>query len=178
MLTCMTCFPNADKQRCIALARGGHPHRQTWCLCASMRQQLAIIQVYINPSCLQSRVCTRFSLTYFAAAMHSLQFLGCALLLALTPVYAVSGPAIATHFRRVLSPKTGVYLPSHPNYASETTQRWNAFGAPSYVVSVKPALDTDVQKIVRCAVRAKAFLHLQCVGHERSLASTADACSD
>ena len=92
---------------------------------------------------------------YVAAAMHTLCILICALIFAGTPVYSLTGPAIAAHFRQVLSPKTGVYLPSDPAYASETTQRWNAYGAPSYVVSVKPALDTDVQKIVSSQPQVK-----------------------
>ena len=80
--------------------------------------------------------------------MASQLLCGLALLTAIPSIYCQSGPEIATHFKRVLSAGAGVYLPSDVNYTLETTQRWNAFSAPSYIVSVKPATDTDVSKIV------------------------------
>ena len=62
---------------------------------------------------------------------------------------AQSGPEIASYFKTDLSPASAVYLPSESLFTQETTQRWNAFSSPSYVVSVKPTSDEDVQKIVR-----------------------------
>lgn len=47
-----------------------------------------------------------------------------------------------------LSPGTKILLPSDSNYVNETTQRYTTHDAPTYRASVKPALDTDVQKIV------------------------------
>ena len=64
-------------------------------------------------------------------------------------VSAQTGPEVASYFRKHLSKKSAVYLPSENNYTLETTQRWNAFSAPTYIVSVKPTTDLDVQKIVR-----------------------------
>ena len=70
------------------------------------------------------------------------------LLLASTSHAAKTGSEIAAHFARVLSPQTGIFLPNESDYTSETIQRWDSFSAPTYLVSVKPALDTDVQTIV------------------------------
>ena len=63
-------------------------------------------------------------------------------------VFAQTGPEVATYFKERLSDASTVFLPSESNYTLETTQRWNAFSAPTYIVSVKPATDLDVQKIV------------------------------
>ena len=61
---------------------------------------------------------------------------------------AQTGPEIAAYFKDHLSSSSEVYLPSQSNFTEETTQRWNAFSAPTYVVSVKPGSDEDVQKVV------------------------------
>lgn len=66
-----------------------------------------------------------------------------------TTVFAQTGLEVASYFRKHLSSATGVYLPSESNYTLETTNRWNAFSAPTYIVSVKPKTDLDVRKIVR-----------------------------
>lgn len=47
-----------------------------------------------------------------------------------------------------LSEKTKIYLPSDASYVNETIQRYTTFQAPTYGVSIKPALAGDVQKIV------------------------------
>lgn len=81
--------------------------------------------------------------------MHSPKFWSLTLLSAVATASDKSiGPAVASHFQKVLSPGAGVFLPSDSNYTTETIQRWDSFSAPNYVVSVKPALDTDVQQIV------------------------------
>jgi hypothetical protein len=61
---------------------------------------------------------------------------------------ALSGPQIARDLRSILSPGTGIFLPTDTNWANETTQRFQAWSAPSYVVSIKPAVKGDVQKVV------------------------------
>ena len=71
------------------------------------------------------------------------------ILLAVVVVAAQTGPEIASYLRQHLTTTSDVHLPSESNYTSETTQRWNALSAPTYVVSVKPATEFDVQKIVR-----------------------------
>lgn len=65
-----------------------------------------------------------------------------------TTAYAWTGPQIATHLEHNLSPGSKVFLPTDANYTQETVQRWNIYEEPIYIVSVEPALDTDVQKIV------------------------------
>ena len=67
----------------------------------------------------------------------------------LVTTFAQTGPQIAAYFRQHLSYPSAVYLPSEGNYSFETTQRWNLFSAPTYIVSVKPTSDLDVSKIVR-----------------------------
>ena len=67
----------------------------------------------------------------------------------LATTFAQTGSEIDSYFRTHLSKPSGVYLPSDINYAQDTLPRWNAFSAPTYIVSVKPATDHDVQKIVR-----------------------------
>lgn len=59
-------------------------------------------------------------------------------------VIAYTGPEIASYFKNHLSKAAEVYLPSQSNYSLDTTARWNAFSAPTYVISVKPACDQDV----------------------------------
>lgn len=46
------------------------------------------------------------------------------------------------------SPKTQIYFPDDPNWTNETTQRWNIYSAPSYVASIKPGSEEDVQRVV------------------------------
>ena len=67
----------------------------------------------------------------------------------LATAFAQTGSEIDSYFRTHLSKSSDIYLPSDINYAQETIPRWNAFSAPTYIVSVKPATDHDVQKIVR-----------------------------
>ncbi|EPE25298.1 FAD-binding protein [Glarea lozoyensis ATCC 20868] len=50
-----------------------------------------------------------------------------------------------------LSEKTKIYLPSDASYVNQTIQRYTTFQAPTYKVSIKPALAGDVQKIVKFA---------------------------
>ena len=72
-----------------------------------------------------------------------------ALALVIAAANALTGSDVAGYFQTHLSQGSEVFLPSRSNYTEETTQRWNAFSAPTYIVSVKPASHTDVQKIVR-----------------------------
>ncbi|KAF2816389.1 FAD-binding domain-containing protein [Mytilinidion resinicola] len=62
---------------------------------------------------------------------------------------------IASDLGSTLSPSSSIYLPSDENWTNETTQRWNQWNAPSYVVSVKPAIKEDVQKVLQYAARNK-----------------------
>lgn len=60
-----------------------------------------------------------------------------------------------------LSAGSKIFLPSDPNYVNETTQRYTTHDAPTYRASVKPALDTDVQKIVRISIKTATAKHSQ-----------------
>ena len=77
------------------------------------------------------------------------------LLSILVGAFAQTGPQIASYFREHLSPTSTLYIPSQVNYTLLTTQRWNAFSEPTYIVSVKPATDLDVQKIVRFLLHSR-----------------------
>ena len=78
----------------------------------------------------------------------------------LVTTFAQTGPQIAAYFRQTLSHASAVYLPSEGNYSFETTQRWNLFSAPTYIVSVKPTSDLDVSKIVRLSHSPSPEAHL------------------
>ena len=80
------------------------------------------------------------------------------LLSVLATTFAQTGPEVASYFKKYLSDTSAVYLPSESNYTVETTQRWNAWSAPTYMISVKPATDLDVQKIVRLFLSRRANL--------------------
>ena len=71
-----------------------------------------------------------------------------ALLSVFGTVRAQIGAEVASYFRRYLSKVSDIELPSESNYTMETMQRWNAFSAPTYIISVKPATDVDIQKIL------------------------------
>lgn len=81
--------------------------------------------------------------------MHCLIFACSFVALAFNAVVAQSGQEIAHYFRDRLSKGSELDLPSNSNYTQEAVQRWNAFSAPSYIVSVKPATEEDIQTIVR-----------------------------
>ena len=70
------------------------------------------------------------------------------LLSVVAAAFAQTGLEIASYFRKHLSADSAVFLPSEINYTLLTTQRFNTFSGPTYVVSVKPTTDLDVQKIV------------------------------
>ena len=77
---------------------------------------------------------------------------------------ALTGPEIATYFSQHLSSASTVYLPGSSDYASNTTQRWNAFSEPTYIVAVKPSTEVDVQKIVSSWMWATR--RCSCVGRQ------------
>ena len=78
-------------------------------------------------------------------AVHTLCF---ALPILVGPAFALSGQQIENDLQTFLSPEASFYLPSDPNYKMETTQRWTTYSEPSYVISVKPSTEQDVQSIV------------------------------
>lgn len=62
---------------------------------------------------------------------------------------ALNGTQIAAGLKAAgLSVNSGIYLPSDPRIANETVSRFNTWSAPTYVVTVKPALKEDVQVVV------------------------------
>lgn len=61
---------------------------------------------------------------------------------------ALNGSEIALHLESILSLRSGIFLPTDKNWLNETTQRYQAWNAPTYVVSIKPASKEDVQDVV------------------------------
>lgn len=55
---------------------------------------------------------------------------------------------ITETLRSRLSPGTEIFLPSDPDYANETTQRWTVYEEPTYAAAIVPAIASDVQEIV------------------------------
>ena len=73
----------------------------------------------------------------------SIQFAAAAVALDAAGVFAqLNSPIVG------LSPGTRVFLRTDSNWTNGTTQRYTTHDAPSYVASVKPALASDVQKVV------------------------------
>lgn len=62
---------------------------------------------------------------------------------------ALNGSQIVHDLGSVLTPESSIYLPTDPNWVKETTQRFDFWQAPTYIVSIKPAVKEDVQKVVR-----------------------------
>ncbi|ESZ93591.1 FAD binding domain protein [Sclerotinia borealis F-4128] len=94
-------------------------------------------------------------------AMKSLKLLGLAALSALPTVLGDRTPEeIYNFFKTALSPGSGVFYATDGNFSQEVTPRWNAYGAPTYVIGIKPALETDVQ----IAVRYLSLHHIDFLG--------------
>ncbi|KFA74441.1 hypothetical protein S40288_08910 [Stachybotrys chartarum IBT 40288] len=69
-----------------------------------------------------------------------------------------SAKKIYNHFKKELSLGSEVYLLGNGNYSADLIQRWNTLHAPTYVVAVKPALESDVQKIVYSSRNGVPFM--------------------
>lgn len=71
-------------------------------------------------------------------------------------VQSILGVAIATPsyqnltslFGPHLSPRAQIILPTDDTFASQLTQRWTDYNKPSYIGAIKPATESDIQKIV------------------------------
>lgn len=63
-------------------------------------------------------------------------------------VPAVDLKSVLQQTKNKWSPNTQIFFPTDPNYTNETTQRWNFYSAPSYLASIKPGSEADVQKVV------------------------------
>ena len=51
-----------------------------------------------------------------------------------------------------LSSETQIFYPSDANWLTETTQRYTVHDAPKYIASIRPAEESDVQKVVSDAI--------------------------
>ncbi|KAI9789483.1 MAG: hypothetical protein M1816_006025 [Peltula sp. TS41687] len=69
------------------------------------------------------------------------------------PASYVDLRSLLQHPSRRWSPQTQIFYPSDPNYANETTQRWTIYSAPSYLASIKPGTEEDVQQVVELCTR-------------------------
>nr|QPI71215.1 FAD-linked oxidoreductase [Ovatospora brasiliensis] len=78
--------------------------------------------------------------------------------LAATAVANPSAQQIARSLRQRLSSGSEVYVLSQGNYTAEITQRWNAFEPPTYVIAVKPRLETDVREVASSAPQMRCQL--------------------
>ena len=58
-----------------------------------------------------------------------------------------------------LSEGTRVFFPNDGEFANETL-RWTTFHAPSYSVTVQPALESDIQRLVRLPVPILAAISI------------------
>lgn len=68
---------------------------------------------------------------------------------------ALNAPTIVQHLSSSslgLSPSTKILLKADPGFVNETA-RYTIHDPPTYIVAVQPALESDVQKIVRDLTR-------------------------
>ena len=80
---------------------------------------------------------------FLVTLLASIQFATAAVALDAAGVFArLNSPIVG------LSPGMRVFLRTDSNWTNETTQRYTTHDAPSYLASVKPALASDVQKVV------------------------------
>ena len=107
------------------------------------------------------------SLRSAAMAFQRIFWLASAACLSFVAAYPGSnGTNLTRLFYDSLSPGSQVILPSDPNYASETTQRWTVYNGPTYQASIKPALPSDVQVIVSTTSSVLIAPLLWVIGHE------------
>jgi hypothetical protein len=59
-----------------------------------------------------------------------------------------SSSYIASIFSPSLSPGAQIFLPTDVNYTEEVNQRWTTFAVPSFIGTIKPATERDIQNIV------------------------------
>ena len=130
--------------------------------CSSQRAETFILRVkkHLLDSLISSYSRTSPRLR-FACLLFFYHFCGTMFKLALIAASCLATTAFAavvtpTNLKPLLqqssnqwSSDTQIYYPSDPNYASLTTQRWDIYEAPTYVASIKPGSEKDVQKIVR-----------------------------
>jgi hypothetical protein len=66
--------------------------------------------------------------------------------------FSLSGDDIARQLRSSLSPESGIYLPNDPQWQKKALQLWSQWKAPTFIVSVKPKQQQDLQKVVSQAM--------------------------
>lgn len=86
--------------------------------------------------------------------LQSAIFLGLTFHYHLQAVLAIASPALMVQdIKSLLSSGSEVILTSDPNYAVDFQARFETSAPPSYIIGVKPALISDVQKIVCISMR-------------------------
>jgi hypothetical protein len=81
-------------------------------------------------------------------------------LLALPLLVATQSPNtvnLTETFRPALSDGAEIYSVNDPNWATETTQRWSNWDAPTYIGAIKPATEQDVAATVLLLLRDLPF---------------------
>lgn len=94
-------------------------------------------------------------------------FVSKAFLLAILPSLASAWPTLDYRadsgvnytgiFASGLSPGASIHYPDQPDYNETTVQRWSTWKPPTFVVTIKPAIDSDVQYIVRLRKHASGL---------------------
>lgn len=83
---------------------------------------------------------------------HAAAFLAAFPLLATAwPTYdarSTNGVNYTSIFASGLSPGASIHFPSQADYNTTTVQRWSTWDEPTFAVTIKPAIDSDVQYIV------------------------------
>ncbi|PKY04996.1 FAD binding domain protein [Aspergillus campestris IBT 28561] len=79
-----------------------------------------------------------------------------------------TNPNIPALFSPVLSPGAEICLPSD-KVCGPVISRWSTFKTPSYIATIKPATEEDVQKIVQTATKAELPFFVTGGGHGVSM---------
>ncbi|KAG0646385.1 FAD-linked oxidoreductase [Hyphodiscus hymeniophilus] len=78
---------------------------------------------------------------------------------------------ITALFEPSLSPGAAIYYKTDPNWTNEVTQRWTFYEAPVYYAAIKPATVTDVQAIIKIAVKNKINFMTTGAGHSNTVSA-------
>ena len=72
----------------------------------------------------------------------------CILVLPITVAAARRSYNLTALFGPELSTGAQILYPTAPNYNQEVTQRWSLYDPPTFVATIKPTTNQDVQNIV------------------------------
>ena len=67
------------------------------------------------------------------------------------PIYdtwSTNGVNYTSIFASGLSPGASIHFPTQADYNTTTIQRWSTWDEPTFAVTIKPAIESDIQYLV------------------------------